>query len=134
MLHLSPLLETMIAREGKEVIALTNGVGIEVHTASFRAVRGYTICCAILDEIAFWHDETSPLDAWDGLLDQEASTNELLAGTRVKRFDPQRREEDLLLERGQVHRHPHLSVPHATLRCLKWKSAGFLSGCIRLLS
>ena len=27
---------------------------MEIHTASFRSVRGYTIVAAILDEIAFW--------------------------------------------------------------------------------
>jgi hypothetical protein len=30
---------------------------IEVHTNSFRAVRGRSILCAVLDEVAFFRDE-----------------------------------------------------------------------------
>ena len=38
----------------KESIELHTGVNIEVHTASFRTVRGYTCPAVICDEIAFW--------------------------------------------------------------------------------
>jgi hypothetical protein len=34
---------------------------IEIHTASFRAIRGYTIALAVLDEAAFMRDEGSAL-------------------------------------------------------------------------
>ncbi len=54
-----PLVAKLIERETAEAIHLTNGISIEVHTSSFRAVRGYTIVCAVLDEIAFWRDDTS---------------------------------------------------------------------------
>ena len=47
---LAPLLES----ETAEALTLTNGVVIEVHVASYRSVRGYTLVCAICDEIAFW--------------------------------------------------------------------------------
>jgi hypothetical protein len=40
-------------------VELDGRVTIEVHTTNFRVVRGYTIVAAILDEIAFWRDETS---------------------------------------------------------------------------
>jgi len=40
-------------------IRLVNDVVIEIHTASFRAVRGYTVVAALLDEVAFWRDEKS---------------------------------------------------------------------------
>lgn len=54
LLHSHPMLETLIEHERKESIDLTNGITIELHTASFRTVRGYTVVAAILDEIAFW--------------------------------------------------------------------------------
>lgn len=53
-LNAVPMLAQLIARRTKESIDLSNGISIEVHTASFRAIRGYTVVGAILDEIAFW--------------------------------------------------------------------------------
>ena len=44
----------MIESERSDAVDLANGVTLEVHTASFRAVRGYTIVAALLDEVAFW--------------------------------------------------------------------------------
>lgn len=38
-------------------------VAIEVHTASFRTVRGYTLLAAILDEIAFWQSDGANPDS-----------------------------------------------------------------------
>ncbi len=40
-----------------EAIDLNNGVTIEILTASFRTVRGYTLIAALLDEIAFWRSD-----------------------------------------------------------------------------
>lgn len=57
LLHAVPMLKALIEAERKEAIDLTNGITIEIHTASFRAVRGYTIVAAICDEIAFWPTE-----------------------------------------------------------------------------
>jgi Terminase large subunit, T4likevirus-type, N-terminal len=53
------LLAKLIVRETRESIELSNRVIIEVHTASFRTVRGYTIAAVICDEIAFWPNEDS---------------------------------------------------------------------------
>lgn len=53
LLRVVPMLAAMIATETTEGIELTNRIVIEVHTASFRAVRGYTIVAALVDEIAF---------------------------------------------------------------------------------
>ena len=50
----------LIERSILEQIDLKNGLTIEIQTASFRTVRGYTIVAALCDEAAFWRgDETS---------------------------------------------------------------------------
>lgn len=55
----APLLRSLVARETAESIDLTNGVTLEVHTASFRRIRGYSVAAAILDEVSFWPTEDS---------------------------------------------------------------------------
>ena len=67
-----PMLEAMVSNETKETIQLTNGVDIEVHTCSFRAVRGYSVIGAILDEVAFY-----PVEA-----ESAAPDSELVAALR----------------------------------------------------
>jgi hypothetical protein len=54
LLHSVPMLAAIIESERAETINLKNRVTIEIHTASFRTVRGYTIVAALCDEIAFW--------------------------------------------------------------------------------
>jgi hypothetical protein len=54
-----PLLTSMVQAHRRESIDLKNGISIEVHTASYRTVRGYTIVAAILDELAFWRSDES---------------------------------------------------------------------------
>jgi hypothetical protein len=52
-----PLFKTYVEREVAEGVELTNRINIEVHTASYRTVRGYTIVTAIFEESAFWRIE-----------------------------------------------------------------------------
>jgi len=54
-----PLLAPLLDAETAESLTLTNGVMIEVQTASYRSVRGYTLVAALCDEVAFWRDESS---------------------------------------------------------------------------
>lgn len=54
-----PMLRRMIQAQRGEAIELSNRIDIEIHTGSFRAVRGYTVVAALLDEVAFWRDESS---------------------------------------------------------------------------
>ena len=47
-----PMLAKLICAETRETIELRNRITIEIHTASFRTTRGYTIVAALLDELA----------------------------------------------------------------------------------
>ena len=53
------MLKPLIENETAESVDLSNRVTIEVHTASFRTVRGYTVIAALLDELAFWRTDES---------------------------------------------------------------------------
>jgi hypothetical protein len=69
LLKAIPLLAGMIEAETQESLALTNGVMIEVHTASFRVTRGYTIVLALCDESAFWRTDESSANPDTEILD-----------------------------------------------------------------
>ncbi len=49
-----PMLKQLVVNQTKEAVELSNRVVIEVHTANFRAVRGYSLVGVICDELAFW--------------------------------------------------------------------------------
>ncbi len=66
-----PMLAKMVEARTAETITLTNRVVIEVHTASWRTLRGYTLVGAVCDEIAFWRSE-----------DAANPDHEILAGLR----------------------------------------------------
>ena len=53
------LLKGMVQRETSTGFEFNNGIDITIATNSFRSVRGRPVLCAILDELAFWRDETS---------------------------------------------------------------------------
>lgn len=56
-----PMIAPMVTRETEGIIEFDNRAAIEIATASFRSVRGYSLACVIADEIAFWHsDGASP--------------------------------------------------------------------------
>lgn len=59
LLRAHPALEALIDHETADAIWLTNGLCIEIHTCSFRSLRGYTCIGAACDEVAFWDDEDS---------------------------------------------------------------------------
>ncbi|MDO8795205.1 MAG: hypothetical protein Q7J25_11355 [Vicinamibacterales bacterium] len=59
LLRAHPSLEILIENETAESITLTNGLCIEIHTCSFRSLRGYTCIGAAVDEVAFWSVEDS---------------------------------------------------------------------------
>lgn len=53
------LLQEMVSREVTTGFELSNRVDIAVATNSFRSVRGRAVLCAVLDETAFWRDDSS---------------------------------------------------------------------------
>ena len=54
-----PLLRSLVQRETAEGLELSTGATIAVSTNSFRSVRARSVAVAILDEVAYWRDETS---------------------------------------------------------------------------
>lgn len=54
LMHAVPMLHRTIVDETAEAIRLRHRVVIEIHTASYRSTRGYTIIAALLDEVAIW--------------------------------------------------------------------------------
>lgn len=58
-----PMLRPMVQRETETGIELNNRSAIEIGTASFRSVRGYTLAAVVADEIAFWSSEGASPDA-----------------------------------------------------------------------
>jgi hypothetical protein len=53
----SPLLKQLVTNTTADALELTNGISIEVRSASFRRLRGPTYICVIADEAAFWYTE-----------------------------------------------------------------------------
>jgi hypothetical protein len=55
-----PQLAEFVVKDGDDEIELSNGIVIEIQTASFRSVRSYTVIAALIDEIAYLRtDDTS---------------------------------------------------------------------------
>ena len=54
-----PALKRMVTRETRDGFELKNGVDIIVATNDFRGIRGRPILSAVLDEVAFYRDDTS---------------------------------------------------------------------------
>ena len=52
-----PLLAPLVERVTDDTVELSNGVDVLVATNSFRGLRGRTIGCVILDEVAYWRSD-----------------------------------------------------------------------------
>lgn len=60
MVNQIPAVRACVTQEKVESVLFNERVLCEVHTASFRSTRGYTVVTALCDEIAFWmNDDTS---------------------------------------------------------------------------
>lgn len=54
-----PALAKLVKHVGNDSIELCNRCVVEVHTNSYRSVRGRSLLCVICDEVAFWRSEDS---------------------------------------------------------------------------
>ena len=59
LLKAVPMLAAMVEDETTEAITLSNGVMIEIATASLRTTRGYTFVAILADESAYWRSDDS---------------------------------------------------------------------------
>jgi hypothetical protein len=117
-----PALGKLVRYIGSDSIELKNGVVIEVHSNSYRSVRGRSILCAIFDEVAFWRSEDS------------ASPDFEVAGAVTPRSCPcPRQHADPDLERTQAQR-PVVPEMERSLRqerrrcsCSAWHDAAIQS-------
>ena len=55
----SPVLAGMVEKQNTDGIEFNNRVAIEVHTNSFRSVRGRTLLAVLFDEVAFFRSDNS---------------------------------------------------------------------------
>jgi hypothetical protein len=53
------LLAGLVTRETADGLDLSTGAELTVMTSNFRSVRGRSVACAILDELAYWRSEES---------------------------------------------------------------------------
>ena len=67
-----PMLAGLLERETTESLDLTNGVSIEIATASYKSTRGYAVVSALMDEVGHW--------GLDGEKDPQEIINALLPG------------------------------------------------------
>jgi hypothetical protein len=54
-----PMLGQLVVHETAESVEFSTRCRIEIHTASWRSLRGYTCVGAVLDEVAFWRSDES---------------------------------------------------------------------------
>ena len=54
-----PLLRGQVTRETADGLLLKTGAELDVLASNFRNVRGRSIACVVMDEVAFWRSETT---------------------------------------------------------------------------
>lgn len=82
-LESSPVLRREIANVTAGEIQLRNGVVLAIHANSFRSIRGRSTVAIVLDEVAFFRDDTSATpdsEVYSAVLPGLATTNGMLIG------------------------------------------------------
>jgi phage terminase large subunit-like protein len=59
IVHESAILRAELVNETADSLEFAHRTRLEIHTGSFRAVRGYTMAAAVIDEAAFLRDDRS---------------------------------------------------------------------------
>jgi hypothetical protein len=59
VLQSTPLMKQLLAGRTADTLTLSNGIVLEVRSASFRRIRGMTCVAALADECAFWMSDDS---------------------------------------------------------------------------
>jgi hypothetical protein len=78
----TPILSQLVQSRTVDTITLTNGVSVEVRSASFRRLRGPSYLAVICDEAAFWYNEetaNADVEILNAVRPGLATTNGLLA-------------------------------------------------------
>ncbi|WP_178100995.1 hypothetical protein [Pseudomonas sp. OIL-1] len=79
----SPVLRGMIHKRNAESLELSSRVTIEVSTSNYRAIRGRTLLACILDEVAFFRDQSADandVEIYRAALPGLATTGGLMIG------------------------------------------------------
>ncbi|HEX2379554.1 MAG TPA: hypothetical protein VHI74_02280 [Methyloceanibacter sp.] len=59
VLQSTPIMRQLLAARTADTLTLTNGISLEVRSASFRRIRGVTCVAVLADECAFWMSDDS---------------------------------------------------------------------------
>jgi hypothetical protein len=100
----TPLLAELLVSARDDTVKLNNGVEIVVATNNFRGIRGRTVAVAILDEIAFWRDESfanPDVEVYSAL--QKGMITLRAAGTMIIGISTVYRKDGLLYQKVSKH-------------------------------
>jgi hypothetical protein len=59
VLQSTPIMQQLLAARTADTLTLSNGISLEVRSASFRRIRGVTCVAVLADECAFWMSDDS---------------------------------------------------------------------------
>jgi Phage Terminase len=82
-LRASDVLRNEVAAVTRNEVRLRNGIVIATHANSFRSLRGRTLAAVILDEVAYFRDDTTATpdtEVYTAVLPSLATTNGMLVG------------------------------------------------------
>jgi hypothetical protein len=97
-----PMLSRLVVNERSDSLELSNGTVVEVVSNNFRRVRGRTVVCAVLDELAYWRDvesATPDVETYSALVPAMATVE----GSLLIAVSSPYRQSGLLYEKFRDH-------------------------------